>query len=54
MIVGVKPWENIRFRGEDIGANAALRPAGSRLDAASLALLAASGVATVAVFYPFV
>ena len=46
---GVKPWENIRFRGEDIGANAALRPAGSRLDAASLALLAASGVATVAV-----
>lgn len=46
----VKPWENIRFRGEDVPLATALCPVGSRLDAAALALLAAVGISLVSVF----
>jgi molybdopterin molybdotransferase len=44
--------ENIRRRGEDVARGSALAPPGTRLDARHAALLAAAGVATVAVRRP--
>jgi molybdopterin molybdotransferase len=43
----VKPWENVRFRGEDIKRGAAIAAPGGMLGAAHIALLAATGVAQV-------
>lgn len=40
----VKPWENIRFRGEDLKHGETILEAGARLGAAQLALLAAAGI----------
>lgn len=45
----VKPWENIRFRGEDVADGAGLLEPGGRLGPAQLALLAAAGVGEVTV-----
>ena len=45
----VKPWENIRFRGEDVKQGAIIAPGGSRLNDRSAALLAACGVAEISV-----
>ncbi|MEN9676963.1 MAG: hypothetical protein RIS76_2859 [Verrucomicrobiota bacterium] len=47
---GAKPWENVRFRGEDVRAGAGLLSAGRILDPAALALLAATGTAHVSVY----
>ena len=46
----VKPWENVRFRGEDVKCGSALVKAGDRLSPARIGLLAAAGVATLDVF----
>lgn len=46
---GVKPWENVRFRGEDFRVGTRLLAAGQRLGAPQLALVAASGHAEVRV-----
>ncbi|MFO1458983.1 MAG: gephyrin-like molybdotransferase Glp [Verrucomicrobiota bacterium] len=46
---GAKPWENIRFRGEDVPAGAPLLAVGRRLDPAALGILAAAGVGAVEV-----
>jgi molybdopterin molybdotransferase len=46
---GVKPWENVRFRGEDFRAGTRLLAAGQRLGAPQLALVAAAGHAEVRV-----
>ena len=43
----VKPWENVRFRGEDVKCGAAIAEHGDVLSAAQLGLLAASGMAHV-------
>lgn len=43
----VKPWENVRFRGEDVKENATLANAGEKVTAALAGLLAACGVAEV-------
>jgi molybdopterin molybdotransferase len=43
-----KAWENIRFRGEDVKRGATLSTAGTKLGAAQIALLAASGVSQIA------
>jgi molybdopterin molybdotransferase len=40
---GVKPWENIRFRGGDLKKGAAVAGAGDALTAARIQLLAATG-----------
>jgi molybdopterin molybdotransferase len=45
----VKPWENIRFRGEDVKRGAILMEPGVVITAGRIALLAASGRATVPV-----
>ena len=45
----VKPWENVRFRGEDVRQGAELIAAGQRLNAGRLGLLAATGLASVSV-----
>ena len=42
-VEGVKPWENIRLRGEDVKRGAALAQAGERVTAGLIGLLAASG-----------
>ena len=42
-----KPWENVRFRGEDVKRGAEIVAPGQRLGAAHLALLAAGGTAHV-------
>ena len=41
----VKPWENVRFHGEDVKRGATIAEPGNVLGAAQLALLAACGVA---------
>ena len=41
----VKPWENVRLRGEDVRENALLAGAGEELTAQRLSLLAGAGVA---------
>jgi molybdopterin molybdotransferase len=46
----VKPWENIRFRGEDIRAGVTLLEAGVRLRPSHAGLAAAAGLAAVEVF----
>lgn len=46
---GVKPWENIRFRGEDVKSGAVIVKCGERLSPGHLGLLAATGVSAVAV-----
>lgn len=43
-----KPWENVRFRGEDIKRGAKVADAGQILSAAQIGLLAGLGVADVA------
>ena len=45
----VKPWENVRFRGEDVKQGMELIGAGQRLNASRLGLLAAVGMASVPV-----
>lgn len=45
----VKPWENIRFRGEDVKAGATLVEAGVKLGAGHLCLLGATGIENVSV-----
>ncbi len=44
-----KPWENIRFHGEDVKRGAVVAHPGDILGSAQLALLAASGVARISV-----
>jgi molybdopterin molybdotransferase len=45
----VQPWENVRFRGEDVKEGALLLRAGERLSGCAAALLAATGLQTVEV-----
>ena len=45
----VKPWENVRFRGEDVAGSARLLAAGIRLGPAQLGLLSAAGIAEIPV-----
>ncbi|HEX4265285.1 MAG TPA: gephyrin-like molybdotransferase Glp [Verrucomicrobiae bacterium] len=45
----IKPWENIRFHGEDVKRGAAIAAAGEILGAAQMALLAGGGVTEVKV-----
>lgn len=45
----VKPWENVRFRGEDVKPDDLLLRAGDRITAARVALLGALGIETVPV-----
>ena len=45
----VKPWENVRFRGEDMKAGTVAIKAGERVTAGVLALLGALGVSDIAV-----
>lgn len=47
-----KPWENVRFRGEDIKHGAKVAEAGQILSAAQIGLLAGLGVADVAAGIP--
>jgi len=44
---GVKPWENVRFKGEDVKLGKSVVPIGTRLSAAQIAVLAACGMAQV-------
>lgn len=43
MLESVKPWENVRFRGEDVKAGSLLLQAGERLTPGQIGLLAATG-----------
>ncbi|MFN7137915.1 MAG: gephyrin-like molybdotransferase Glp, partial [Limisphaerales bacterium] len=45
----VKPWENVRFRGEDIKQGATLVKPGEKLTGCRCALLAASGITNLSV-----
>jgi len=45
----VKPWENVRFRGEDVKHGATLGETGARLGVGRVSLLAAAGVREVRV-----
>jgi molybdopterin molybdotransferase len=45
----VKPWENVRFRGEDVRVGHELLASGERISIGKLALLAATGVGQVSV-----
>lgn len=45
----VKPWENVRFEGEDVKLNATLADSGARLNVAQISLLGAAGVESVLV-----
>jgi molybdopterin molybdotransferase len=49
MLDSVKPWENVRFRGEDIKRGTIIVAPGETLGAAHIGLLAASGLAQVPV-----
>lgn len=49
ILESVTPWENVRFRGEDVKKGQRLCEAGQRLGAGQLALLAATGHDLVAV-----
>ncbi len=49
ILEGVKPWESVRFRGEDVAAGRPLLAPGGRLGPTQLGLLAAAGVTTVRV-----
>lgn len=46
---GVKPWENVRFQGEDVKAGVEIGQAGERLGFGRLALLGAAGCETIEV-----
>ncbi len=48
----VKPWENIRFQGEDVKRGAILVEAGEKLTAARIGLLGATGVTSVSAGRP--
>ncbi len=50
VVEGVKPWENIRFRGEDIRTGSTLLSAGSRIGPPQIGLLAAAGIAHLPVY----
>ncbi len=45
----VKPWENVRLRGEDVKKGALILPKGERIGAAGIALLGAMGLKDVGV-----
>ena len=45
----VKPWENVRFRGEDVKRGAVVSEPGARLGAGRLSLLGAFGIGEVSV-----
>ncbi len=45
----VKPWENVRFRGEDLKRGAVLGEPGDKINAGRLTLLASTGLERVAV-----
>lgn len=45
----VKPWENVRFSGEDVKQGSTLLATGERIGFGALALLAANGIAQVSV-----
>jgi molybdopterin molybdotransferase len=45
-----KPWENVRFRGEDVKRGTVIVRAGDRLTPGRIGVLAAAGVARLAVF----
>jgi len=45
VLEAAKPWENVRFRGEDIKQDSVLAEEGDQLNARRISLLAASGVA---------
>lgn len=45
----IKPWENIRFRGEDVKTGAKLATAGTRLGVGHLSLIGAVGIVSVCV-----
>lgn len=47
VLEGGKPWENVRFRGEDVRRGTSLVPAGTRLGPGHLALLSAAGISHV-------
>lgn len=48
----VRPWENVRFRGEDVRSGGLLLEAGSRLGPGQIALLLASGIRRVRIRRP--
>jgi molybdopterin molybdotransferase len=48
----VKPWENVRFRGEDVKRGSMVLSPGDQLKPQSLGLLAAMGNATVSIHRP--
>src|SRR5262249_47870321 len=45
----VKPWENVRFRGEDVKRDAPLARAGDLLTTGAIGLLAATGLSEISV-----
>ncbi len=45
----VRPWENVRFRGEDLRSGALVLPAGSELTPSAIGVVSALGLATVGV-----
>ena len=45
----VKPWENVRFKGEDIKGGSRVMSCGDRITAARMGLLAALGINTIEV-----
>lgn len=47
---GVKPWENVRFHGEDIKQGTEMAQAGDRLSFGKISLLAATGCSEVKIF----
>jgi molybdopterin molybdotransferase len=49
VVDAVRPWENVRFHGEDVRAGASLAQPGQVLSAGRLSLLAAAGVQRVSV-----
>jgi molybdopterin molybdotransferase len=46
---GAKPWENVRFAGEDVASGAVVAAAGARINAGTIGLLAAVGISRVCV-----
>src|SRR5687768_12194744 len=49
VLEGVKPWENIRFRGEDVKQGSVVARGGARVNAQMAALFSACGIAGVKV-----
>jgi molybdopterin molybdotransferase len=48
-VESLKPWDHVRFQGEDCKAGTIIMDSGERLNAAKIALLAAAGVAEIPV-----